>query len=474
MTAALQLSRGGVKVDVFESGSRVGGLSRSLDLWGQRVDLGPHRFFSADPSVRRLWLDLVGSEYAIVNRLTRIYYRGRFLQYPLKPLDVFRKLGLTESSSCLASYLKEKLRPGVASADDVSFESWIVRRFGRRLFETFFRAYSEKLWDIPCDELSADFAAQRIKRLSVFEAVKSALSLKSRKRHKTLVERFQYPLRGAGAVYESMADRVCDHGGRIHLECPVERILHGGFDVRGVKLRDGREEHFDHVVSTMPLTDLVRGLTDIPADVRDAAGRLRFRNTIFVYLHIDSDSLFDDQWLYIHDPDLKMGRVTNFRNWVPQLHGGARTTILTLERWCNDSDPIWTASDEHLIEQAIRELRMTTLLGDEARDRGARRPCRQVLSRLSLRLSPARRANCRLSAPISWHDPDWSWRDVQIQQSRSQYPDGHAGGRSAVGRSRPRSVECQHGSRHVPGRRASRVGTLLRGPDGGDTISDLP
>ena len=365
MTAALQLSRGGVDVDLYEAGPCVGGLARSLDLWGQRVDLGPHRFFSTDARVNRLWLDVVGHEYAMVDRLTRIYYRGRFLHYPLKPLDALRNMGLLEAGSCVASYLKEQLRPGLPATDDVSFESWIVRRFGRRLFKTFFKHYSEKLWAVPCGELSADFAAQRIKKLSVLEAVKSAFSPRSRRRHKTLVDRFPYPLGGTGSVYEKMADRLRDHGGQVHLQCPVHRILHEDFEVQGIELQNGGAEYFDHVVSTMPLTDLVRGLTDVPSGVRGAADGLRFRNTVFVYLHVDSDSLFADQWLYIHAPDLKMGRVANFRNWVPELYGEARTTILAVEHWCNDSDPIWVAPDNSLIEQATRELRSTGLLRDE-------------------------------------------------------------------------------------------------------------
>ena len=365
MTAALQLSRGGVEVAVYEAGQCVGGLARSLDLWGQRVDLGPHRFFSTDARVNRLWLDVVGREYAMVNRLTRIYYRRRFFHYPLKPLNAFWNMGLPDAALCLASYLREQLRPRFPTPAAVSFESWIVRRFGRRLFDMFFKSYSEKLWGIPCRELSADFAAQRIKKLSLPEAVTSALSPRRGRRHKTLVDRFPYPLGGTGSVYEKMADRLRDYGGQIHLQRPVRRILHEDFDVQGIELQSGRVEYFDHVVSTMPLTDLVRGLADVPVDVQAAADGLRFRNTLLVYLHVDSDSLFADQWLYIHAPDLKMGRVTNFRNWVPQLHGEARTTILAVEHWCNDSDPIWIAPDDRLIEQATRELRSTRLLRDE-------------------------------------------------------------------------------------------------------------
>ncbi|HRX77987.1 MAG TPA: FAD-dependent oxidoreductase, partial [Pirellulaceae bacterium] len=176
MTAALQLSRRGVDVSVFEAGPSVGGLARSFELWGQRVDLGPHRFFSTDARVNRLWLDIVGREYAMVDRLTRIYYRRRFFQYPLKPLNALWNMGLPDAAMCVISYFNEHLRPESPRTDNASFESWVVRRFGRRLFEMFFKSYSEKLWGIPCHELSADFAAQRIKKLSFSEAARSALS----------------------------------------------------------------------------------------------------------------------------------------------------------------------------------------------------------------------------------------------------------------------------------------------------------
>ncbi len=365
MTAALQLSRRGVDVSVFEAGPCVGGLARSFDLWGQRVDLGPHRFFSTGARVNRLWLDIVGREYAMVDRLTRIYYRRRFFQYPLKPLNALWNMGLPDAAMCVASYLNEHLRPESPRTDNASFESWVVRRFGRRLFEMFFKSYSEKLWGIPCHELSADFAAQRIKKLSFSEAARNALTPRRETQHTSLVDRFAYPLGGTGSVYEKMADRLRDCGGQVRLQCPVRRVVHDGFDVRGVELQNGCVEQFDHVISTMPLTSLVHGMTDVPVDVRDSAGDLKFRNTILVYLHVNSDSLFDDQWLYIHAPDLKMGRVTNFRNWVPQLHAEARTTILAVEYWCDDSDSTWTEHDSTLIELASRELRSTGLVRAE-------------------------------------------------------------------------------------------------------------
>ncbi len=357
ITAAMRLAQGGAQVVVHEAGDRVGGLARSLDLWGHRVDLGPHRFFSTDARVNRLWLDVVGRDYRMVNRLTRIHYRGRFFQYPLQPVDALRNLGVVDASRCLASYLQERIAPSCDPALDRSFESWVVNRFGRRLFEIFFRSYSEKLWGISCQDLDADFAAQRIKKFSLGEAVKSALRPGKTSLHATLVDRFAYPLAGTGSVYERMADCVRALGGEVRLQSPVRRVLRDGSRVRGLELVDGHEETCDHVISTMPLTLLVRGLGEIPPDVRASVDRLRFRNTVLVYLHVDARDLFPDQWIYIHSDHLRMGRVTNFRNWVPELHGDRQSTVLAAEYWCYEQDALWTATDDKIIADAEAELR---------------------------------------------------------------------------------------------------------------------
>ncbi len=363
MTAAHQLSRGGAQVTVYEADERVGGLARSLELWGQTVDLGPHRFFCTDERVNRLWREVVGGDYRFVNRLTRIFYEGRFYDYPLRPMNALSNMGVINAGRCLTSYLKEKAWPSYSPDKNGSFESWVVDRFGRRLFEMFFKSYSEKLWGIPCSELDADFAAQRIRKFSLGEAVASALFPGRGGRHKTLVDRFAYPLRGTGSVYVTMADRVRANGGEIRLRCPVRRVMHEAGRVSGVELADGHCEPCDHVISTMPLTLLVRSLGEMPADVERAVEALRFRNTILVYLHVDSDALFADQWIYVHSPDLLMGRVTNFRNWVPELVGDKRPTILALEYWCYSSDALWTETDEQLIARASGEMRATGLLG---------------------------------------------------------------------------------------------------------------
>jgi len=364
MTAAMCLAQGGAQVTVYEAGDRIGGMARSFDLWGHRVDLGPHRFFSTDARVNRLWLDVVGRDYRMVDRLTRIHYRGRFFHYPLRPMNALANMGLWNATQCLASYAKEKVSPSFGHDQNNSFESWVVNRFGRRLFEMFFKSYSEKLWGISCQELDADFAAQRIKKFSLGEAVKKALLPNKGQVHVTLVDRFAYPTAGTGSVYEKMAERVRAAGGQIQLRAPVRRVLHDGFQVRGLELVDGREDPCDHVISTMPLTLLVRGLGDVPSDVSAAVDQLKFRNTVLVYLLADSDQLFPDQWVYLHSQELNIGRLTNFRNWVPELYGDHKTSVLAAEHWCYESDPLWTESDESIIARTTNELRTTGLLGD--------------------------------------------------------------------------------------------------------------
>lgn len=365
ITAAYQLSKAGAEVDVFEAGDEIGGLGRTIERWGQKVDLGPHRFFSNDPRVNELWLEVVGRDYRMIDRLTRIYYRKCFFDYPLRASNALWNMGLCAAALCLGSYGKEKVLPSYRPEDNETFESWVVSRFGRRLFQMFFQSYSEKLWGIPCHELDADFAAQRIKKFSLGEAIKSALGL-GKKKHKTLVDQFAYPVGGSGMVYERMAEQVRKNGGRIHLHCPVERLLHDDRRMHGLEFADGSWQPFDHVISTMPLTLMVKGLHGLPPHIESAIDQLRFRNTLLVYLHVDGADLFPDQWLYIHSPDLLVGRVTNFRNWVPELYGEARTSILALEYWANDGDALWRDYDASLIARAEREIRSTGLIGKAA------------------------------------------------------------------------------------------------------------
>ena len=358
ITAAYQLVKSGVRAEVFEASPTVGGLARTINLWDQKVDLGPHRFFSSDPRVNKVWLEVVGDDYEMVNRLTRIYYKRRFFYYPLKPFNALRNLGMLEATRCMTSYGVQRFRQ---QTEQDCFESWVVGRFGRRLFEIFFKTYSEKLWGIGCQELDADFAAQRIKKLSLLEAIKNSLFGGNGNQHKTLVDQFAYPYNGSGEVYTRMTAFVRNNGGAVQCERPVHRVLTSNSRAVGLEFENGEQRFFDEIISTMPLNLLVTRLVDVPRRVIAAANSLRFRNTILVYLKVESTRLFKDNWLYIHSPELRTGRITNFRNWAPQLYGNEKSSILALEYWCNTEDPLWSENDERLVDLAKSELSKTGL-----------------------------------------------------------------------------------------------------------------
>ena len=360
ITAAYQLAKAGVSVDVFDAGDTVGGMAKTIELWGQKVDLGPHRFFSSSKQVNAIWLEVMKTDFRMVKRQTRILYQGRLFSYPLEPFNVLVNLGFFESLRCLLSCLKAKLVPNRVAQE--SFQSWVVRNFGQRLFEIFFKTYSEKLWDIPCDAIDTDFAEQRIRKMSLVEAVKNAFRQGSDHRHRSLVETFPYPLQGTGEFYVRMGRFIEQRSGNIFLDTKVKRIIVENNKAVGLELMDGTIKKYDHLISTMPLTHLVKGLPKTPEAVAKACAKLSFRNTILVYLHIEGENLFPDNWIYVHNSNLRTGRLTNFRNWVPELYGEHRSTILSLEYWCNDSDEIWHESDASLIARAKEEVLKTGLV----------------------------------------------------------------------------------------------------------------
>ena len=362
ITAAYQLSKSeNIEVELFEADYAVGGLAKSLNLWNQTVDIGPHRFFSSDKKVNALWLEVVGKDYHMVDRLTRILYANKFYYYPLKPFDALAKLGLIEAARCMWSFAIQKLKPATEKS---SFEGWVVGRFGKRLFEIFFKTYSEKLWGIKCSELDADFAAQRIKKLSLFEVVKSALNLSKKGEHKTLVDQFAYPSKGTGMVYEKMKETILSNGGKVHVETPVRKVIAEGNVITGLELENGTLKNFDHVISSMPITLLVERMAEVPQLIVDHISKLKFRNTIMVYLQIDGIDLFPDNWLYIHSQNLQVGRITNFRNWVPELFNNEQKSILALEYWCYEEDDYWKWENDAIIDLAKEEIRSTKLIGE--------------------------------------------------------------------------------------------------------------
>ncbi|PJB13988.1 MAG: hypothetical protein CO118_10945 [Flavobacteriales bacterium CG_4_9_14_3_um_filter_32_8] len=362
VTAAYQLAKIGVKVDLYETANQVGGMAKTINLWNQHIDLGPHRFFSNDTRINKLWLEVVGKDYKMVDRLTRIYYKNRFYYYPLKPFDALFKLGIGTATVCLFSFFKEKISP---TKLDGTFENWVTNRFGYQLFSIFFKTYSEKLWGISCKELDADFAAQRIKKLSLWEAVIGAFKSNKNNKHKTLVDQFAYPIHGTGMVYERMAKYVSEHNGTVHLNTSVKRVITENNVATSIELENGKIESYDHIVSSMPLTQMVTRLPEVPENIKQLAFSLKFRNTILVYLKVDGQHLFPDNWLYIHSSDVLTGRITNFSNWVSEINCNQKETIVVLEYWCYDKDDLWTEVDEPLIERAKKELRITGLIKNE-------------------------------------------------------------------------------------------------------------
>lgn len=359
MTAAYELAKAGKKVDVYEASGGIGGMAGSFNLWGQRVDYGPHRFFSKDPRINAEWKEVVGTDYQSVNRLTRILYDNKLFYYPLKPFNALFRLGIWKAFLCGLSYVWVQVRP-VPKAAQATFEGWVAQRFGWRLYRIFFKTYSEKLWGIPCARLDADFAAQRIKKFSLGVAIQSMFK-KNRGEHATLCERFTYPNGGTGEVYEKMACEVERLGGHIHLHTPVKKLTVEGSRITGVELADGTRLVTEEVVSSMPLTVAVRGFPGLPPEVKTACDELHYRNTILVYLRIPAKNIFSDNWMYVHSANLKCGRITNFRNWVPTLYGNSQDTVVAMEYWCNDGDALWKEPDEELVALAKGEMESTKL-----------------------------------------------------------------------------------------------------------------
>lgn len=352
LTAAYQLTQNGRECLVVEAGPEVGGMCRSLSLWGQTVDLGPHRFFTTDPIIERIWKEVLGGEFHLVKRVTRIFYLGRFFDYPLRLGNVFNGLGIRESARCFLSYLKSR----IFSRSGITFEDWVVARFGRHLFEIFFKAYSEKLWGLVCGELHADFAAQRIQGLSFLEAVKRAVGWRTG--HRTLADCFFYPNKGTGEVYRRMRMEIEKNGGKVRLNLPIQKIILREGSVEGVRFANGEDVRCKHLISSIPLTQLITMFEpEPPATVLEAAAKLLFRSTVIIYLKFDGPAPFPDQWIYVHDPEVAVGRITNYSNWGGVGVLPSAQTILSFEYWCGQEDRAWHRTDAEWIALARSEFK---------------------------------------------------------------------------------------------------------------------
>ncbi len=370
LTAAYQLCKAGMRSVILEKDTAVGGISKTVNYKGYHFDIGGHRFFTKVKAVEDMWREVLSKGQMLRrSRLSRIYYNKKFFYYPLRATNALFGLGIWNSCLIVLSYLWAQVFP--VKPED-TFEQWVSNRFGNRLYTIFFKTYTEKVWGIPCSEITADWAAQRIKGLSLSSAVKSALIGNGKKNGnkgdliKTLIDEFDYPERGPGMMWETVTQLVTDQGSEVLLKADVEKLCWQGDKITGLEISVGQERKTvtgQHFISSMPIRELVWKLEPAPpVEVLKAANMLNYRDFLTVALIIDQPDLFKDNWIYIHDPAVKIGRIQNFKNWSPHMVPDQGKTCLGLEYFCQEGDGLWTMSDKDLIELGKAELELLKLV----------------------------------------------------------------------------------------------------------------
>jgi protoporphyrinogen oxidase len=379
LTAAYLLTKAGVSTTVIESDPHyVGGISRTENYKGYLFDIGGHRFFSKSKEVVDLWNEILPQDFIERPRLSRIYYNGKFFSYPLRAFEALNNLGYAESAYCVLSYLYRQAFP---HDNPETFHQWIANQFGERLFSIFFKTYTEKVWGMSCDEISADWAAQRIKGLDLWSAMANALrrSIMPPRRDgasapggeliKTLIESFRYPRKGPGMMWEAAAHRVVERGGVIHMGHRLERLRYDEAARRWhieARRHDGSLARFaaHTVISSAPLRELCAAFDPLPG-CADAARGLRYRDFLTVALMVANPEIFPDNWIYIHEPNVKVGRIQNFRSWSPEMMADPLVSCLGLEYFCFEGDGLWSMPDPELIAMAKAELATIGIAGPE-------------------------------------------------------------------------------------------------------------
>ena len=370
LTAAHELVKNGISPIVLEKGDTVGGMARTVMYEGYRFDVGGHRFVTNIEAIQNLWETISGEDLIKVSRLSRIYYQKRFFRYPLYFSDVLTTLGVIESFLVLSSYFKSRILP---CRQEDFFEQWVSNRFGERLYRAFFKTYTEKVWGIPGSKIRSEWAKQRIKGLSLTTVFLNALI--GYQKSKSLTSEFYYPLQGPGMMWEGLKSAILSQGGEIRLNSEVVSLKHSNGRVVNVLCRHNEngviEMPVHHIISSMPVNQLIARLDPkAPDDVLEAANRLEYRSFILVGLIIRKESLFQDQWLYIQDPEIQVGRIQNFKNWSPDMVADLRKTSLGMEYFCTEGDELWSKSDQDLIGLATKELASLGLVQREDITRG--------------------------------------------------------------------------------------------------------
>ncbi len=356
LTAAYEFVRRGLRPTVVEQHAIVGGLARTESYRGFHFDLGGHRFFTKASEIEAVWRAILGDDLVRRPRLSRIYYDGRFFHYPLRPWNALARLGPWQSILVALSYFRWQVAP---YREEETFEQWVTNRFGRRLFRTFFKTYTEKVWGVSCSDLKAEWAAQRIKDLSLRTAVQS-MFVRPQTTIKTLIEEFDYPRLGPGMMWSAMRAEVERRGGIVATDTEVVAIERDGARVTGVVVATNGTRHTiagSDFISSMPITDLVARLDPPPPpEVRAAAAQLTYRDFLTVCVIVDAPDLFPDNWIYIHDPAVRVGRIQNFKNWSPDMVPDDTKTSLGLEYFCSEGDELWRMSDADLVALGTREI----------------------------------------------------------------------------------------------------------------------
>lgn len=375
LTSAYELSKLGISSTILEADEQVGGLSRTVSYKGYRFDIGGHRFFSKVPLINELWREMLSEDFLLRPRMSRIHYRGHFFDYPLKAANALAGLGPIEAFLVMLSYSKAKLFP---HAEETNLEQWVSNRFGQRLYEIFFKTYTEKVWGMPCTEISADWAAQRIKNLSLKEAVRNALFGAGKSAEgeviTTLIEQFHYPRLGPGMMWECCKDLLASQGNETVHGVKVDKIRHHNGRVESVigHKSNGERVEFDgdQFISSMPLRRLIQSLDPLPPDeVLEAANSLRYRDYLTVVLMAKREHVFPDNWIYIHSPEVKMGRIQNYKNWSPEMVPDSSRSSLGLEYFLWQKDEEWKWSNDRLIDLGIKECAQIGLVQpDEVED----------------------------------------------------------------------------------------------------------
>jgi len=340
---------------IFEQLDYVGGISRTETRNDYRIDIGGHRFYTKSESINQIWRHMLGKDLLSVSRLSRIYYNGKFFHYPFKLTNVIFNLGLKESIHFFLSYLRVQLFP---YRQEKTFEEWVTNRFGRRLFNTFFKSYTEKVWGIPCQMITADWARQRIKGLSLLSALTNALL--GVQNAKSLINQFLYPTNGSGMMWQQMRQFIEQAGGEVHLNSKITRIKCLNNRITHIILLHNQETmqlSATNVISSIPITSLVRML-DInkTSQIESAVESLSYRALLIINLIIDKENVFPDQWIYIHTPGVKVGRIQNWKNWSSAMVPDPEKSCIGMEYFCSRGDEMWVAQDALLVEKATDEL----------------------------------------------------------------------------------------------------------------------